>query len=141
MCDTYGLSSVLADKDELERNFLECCEPEEDVDSTTATELWEMQFDTSEEIDIDMNNISEEDSSHNSNNLAAVLIFGTTKTQISEPPKLEHLAELFEEYNLGTLKSYDILEENSNDCLLQLKNSLETCMIAEPVNCGYNILI
>ena len=51
MCDTYGLSSVQADKDELERNFVECCEPEEDVD----------------------------------------------------------------------LKSYDILEEKSNDCLLQLK--------------------
>ena len=42
MCDTYGLSSVQADKDELGRNFLECCEPEEDVDFTTATELPEL---------------------------------------------------------------------------------------------------
>ena len=77
-----------------------------------------MQFDTSEEIDIDMNNIG--------NNLAADLIFGATKTQISEHPELEHLAELFEEYISGTLESYDILEEKSNDCLLQLKNRLDS---------------
>ena len=203
MCSTYGLSSVQAGKVELEINFLECCEPEEDVDFKTATELLEMQFGTSEEIDIDMNNISEEididmnniseeididmnniseeididmnniseeididmsniseeididmsniseeinidmnniseeididmsniseeDSSHNSNNLAADLIFGATKTQISEHPELEHLTELFEEYISGTLKSYDILEEKSNDCLLQLKNGLDS---------------
>ena len=94
-------------------------------DFTTATELLEMQFDTSEEIDIDMNNISEEGSSYNSNNLAANLIFGASKTQISEHPELEHLAELFEEYISGTLKSYDILEEKSNVCPLQLKNSLD----------------
>ena len=98
MCDTYGLSSVQADKDELGRDFLECCEPEEDVDFTTATELLEMQFDTSEEFDIYMNNITEEESSHNSNNLAADLIFGATKTLICEHPELEHLAELFAEY-------------------------------------------
>ena len=57
-----------------------------------------MQFDTSEEFDIYMNNITEEESSHNSNNLAADFIFGATKTQICEHPELEHFAELFAEY-------------------------------------------